>query len=156
MLAENLKMLRKAKGYSQEELASKIHVVRQTVSKWEKGLSVPDAELLTRTAEVLEVPVVRLLGSTEALPEKQQDVPPGTEAIAEQLSRINEQLVIRNRRAGRVWRIIGYILLSVLIFIAVTVMALMLLRTHPVGRRKEPETSKSVCLTLPDSGITPF
>ena len=35
MLAENLKALRKAKGYSQEELAAKIHVVRQTVSKWE-------------------------------------------------------------------------------------------------------------------------
>ena len=52
--------------------------------------------------------------------------------------------------------IIGYILLSVLIFIVVTVMALMLLRTQPGGRRKEPETSKSVCLTLHDSGITPF
>ena len=38
MLAENLKALRKAKGLSQEELAARLHVVRQTVSKWEKGI----------------------------------------------------------------------------------------------------------------------
>lgn len=37
MLAENLKALRKAKGLSQEELAARLHVVRQTVSKWEQG-----------------------------------------------------------------------------------------------------------------------
>ena len=48
MLSENLKNLRKAKGFSQEELAARLHVVRQTVSKWEKGRSVPDAELLVR------------------------------------------------------------------------------------------------------------
>ena len=48
MLAENLKALRKAKGLSQEELAARLHVVRQTVSKWEKGRSVPDADLLDR------------------------------------------------------------------------------------------------------------
>ena len=39
MLSENLKNLRKAKGLSQEELAIKLNVVRQTVSKWEKGAS---------------------------------------------------------------------------------------------------------------------
>ena len=53
MLAENLKALRKAKGLSQEELAARLHVVRQTVSKWEKGRSVPDADLLIRLAEEL-------------------------------------------------------------------------------------------------------
>ena len=54
MLAENLKALRKAKGLSQEELAARLHVVRQTVSKWEKGRSVPDADLLIRLAEELD------------------------------------------------------------------------------------------------------
>ena len=39
MLNENIKVLRKAKGLSQEELAIKLNVVRQTVSKWEKGVS---------------------------------------------------------------------------------------------------------------------
>ena len=53
MLSENLKTLRKARGLSQEELAGRLHVVRQTVSKWEKGLSVPDAELLVRLSEEL-------------------------------------------------------------------------------------------------------
>ena len=53
MFGENLKMLRKQKGFSQEELAVRLHVVRQTISKWEKGLSIPDAEMLIRLAEIL-------------------------------------------------------------------------------------------------------
>jgi len=57
MLKENIKTLRKAKGLSQEELAIKLNVVRQTISKWEQGLSVPDAEMLVKLAEVFEVPV---------------------------------------------------------------------------------------------------
>ena len=63
MFGENLKTLRKQKGFSQEELAARLHVVRQTVSKWEKGLPVPDADALIRLAEVLEVSVSELLGA---------------------------------------------------------------------------------------------
>ena len=63
MFNENLKIIRKAKGYTQEELAIKIHVVRQTISKWEKGLSVPDADMLSKLADVLEINVSELLGS---------------------------------------------------------------------------------------------
>ena len=63
MLNENIKALRKTKGLTQEELAIRINVVRQTVSKWEKGLSVPDADMLQRIAEVLEVDTSQLLGS---------------------------------------------------------------------------------------------
>ena len=61
MFSENLKTLRRQKGFSQEELAARLHVVRQTVSKWEKGQSVPDAGTLIRLAEVLEVSVSELL-----------------------------------------------------------------------------------------------
>ncbi len=39
MLSENLKSFRKSKGISQEELAVRLNVVRQTISKWEKGVS---------------------------------------------------------------------------------------------------------------------
>ena len=39
MFGENLKAMRKAKGYTQQELAMKLNVVRQTVSKWETGVS---------------------------------------------------------------------------------------------------------------------
>ena len=46
MLNENMKALRKSQGLSQEELAVKLNVVRQTISKWEQGLSVPDADML--------------------------------------------------------------------------------------------------------------
>ena len=62
MLKENIKTLRKSKGLSQEELATRLHVVRQTISKWEKNLSVPDADTLIRLAEILEVSVSELLG----------------------------------------------------------------------------------------------
>lgn len=62
MISENIKKYRKAKGMSQEEMAVKLHVVRQTVSKWEQALSVPDAEVLIRMAYLLEVPVSTLLG----------------------------------------------------------------------------------------------
>ena len=64
MLNENIKMLRKSKGLSQEELAIKLNVVRQTVSKWKQGLSVPDAGMLISISEVFETPVSTLLGET--------------------------------------------------------------------------------------------
>ena len=64
MLKENIKAVRKAKGLSQEELAVRLNVVRQTVSKWERGLSVPDSEMLISVSEALETPVSVLLGET--------------------------------------------------------------------------------------------
>lgn len=64
MFNENLRTLRKQKGLSQEELAERVHVVRQTISKWEKGLSVPDADLLIGIAEIFETSVSTLLGDT--------------------------------------------------------------------------------------------
>ena len=64
MLNENIKAIRKSKGLSQEELAIRLNVVRQTVSKWERGLSVPDSDMLIAMSEVLETPVSTLLGET--------------------------------------------------------------------------------------------
>ena len=64
MLSENIKALRKAKGLSQEGLAARLNVVRQTVSKWEQGLSVPDADLLIQISAVLETSASTLLGET--------------------------------------------------------------------------------------------
>ena len=62
MLNENIKALRKSKGLSQQDLADKLNVVRQTISKWEQGLSVPDSDLLIALSEALETPVSTLLG----------------------------------------------------------------------------------------------
>lgn len=66
MLNENIRALRKAKGLSQEELAVRLNVVRQTVSKWENGLSVPDADMLVAIGEAFDTPVSVLLGETVA------------------------------------------------------------------------------------------
>jgi putative transcriptional regulator len=105
MLAENIKTLRKAKGFSQDELAMRLNVVRQTISKWEKGLSVPDANLLIRLAETFEVSVSELLG---AKIENEQELG----IVAEQLSRINEQLVIKNRRSRLIWKTVAIVLIA--------------------------------------------
>lgn len=97
MLSDNIRTVRKNRGFTQEDIANRLHVTRQTISKWEKGLSVPDAEMLSRLADELEVSVSELLGAG-SIPAEQND------AIVEQLSRINEQLSIKNRRARRIWK----------------------------------------------------
>lgn len=116
MLSENLKNLRKKKGITQEELAIRLNVVRQTISKWEKGLSVPDADTLIKLADFFEVSVSDLLGSKV---EKEVD----SNIIADQLSRINEQLAIKNRRSQRIWKTIGIIILT---FIVINILIVIL------------------------------
>lgn len=103
MLSETIKTLRKNKGLTQEELAIRLHVVRQTVSKWEKGLSVPDAVMLQKLAEELDTDVAFLLGTPMV---QAQD----NGVVAEQLARINEQLAIKNRRSKRIWTVVGILL----------------------------------------------
>lgn len=90
MLAENLKKIRKDKGYTQEILAEKLNVVRQTVSKWEKGLSLPDVDMLSKIANVLETDVNILLDGQITTTDQSE--------IVKQLAKINEQLTIKNRR----------------------------------------------------------
>ncbi len=92
MLSENIKAARKAKGLSQEELAVKVNVVRQTISKWEQGLSVPDSDMLISLSEALEMPVSVLLGET--VREQEADE---LKAISEKLEVINLQLAERKR-----------------------------------------------------------
>ena len=115
MFSDNLKAIRKAKGYTQEELAIKLNVVRQTVSKLEKGLSAPDADVLSKIADVLDTKVSVLLGG--AIPE--EDAP---NAVAEQLAKISEQMAIRNRRSKRIWKTVGILLLAVVVFMILLVM----------------------------------
>ena len=98
MLHENIKKLRKQSGLTQEAFAIRLNVVRQTVSKWEKGLSVPDAQTLQRIAEEFDIPVQELLGSQPNTEENQN-------GISDQLARINEQLAVRNRRSANIWKI---------------------------------------------------
>ncbi len=100
MLNENIRNLRKQKGYSQETLAQELNVVRQTVSKWEKGYSVPDAVMLERIAEVLEVSVSDLLGE-ETRPEPKPDL----SQIAAQLTILNDQYAREQARRQKIRKI---------------------------------------------------
>lgn len=89
MLHENLKNYRKKKGLSQEQVALQVHVTRQTLSKWEQGTSVPDAETLVNIAEALDVSVSELMGQTI----KEESVELGE--VAQQLARLNEMMALR-------------------------------------------------------------
>ena len=116
MLNENIKAIRKAKGLSQEDLAIKLHVVRQTISKWEQGLSVPDADMLISISEALETSVSTLLGETVDLPEADD-----LKAMSEKLELINMQFAERKeaRRKFLPWL---FILLGVIIVIVYAVL----------------------------------
>ena len=113
MLSENIKAIRKSKGLSQQELAVRLNVVRQTVSKWEQGLSVPDADVLISLSEVLETPVSTLLGET--VMETESDT---LKAISEKLEVINLQLAQRKsmRRKIIYWSLISLCIILVIVF----------------------------------------
>ena len=118
MLNENLKAARKSKGLSQEELAVKLHVVRQTVSKWEQGLSVPDSDMLISISEALETPVDTLLGETVI--ETEVD---NIKAISEKLDVINWQLAQRKntRRKFIHWLLISLSAIIIVVFAALVI-----------------------------------
>lgn len=105
---EKLIEIRKKQGLSQEELGMELQVSRQIISKWETGLSVPDADTLSKLADVLEIKVSELLGS-EIKEETNKN------EVAEQLAKISEQLALKNRRHKRIWKVIGFILLAVIV-----------------------------------------
>ena len=113
MLNENIRVIRKSKGLSQEELAIKLHVVRQTISKWEQGLSVPDSDMLIAISEALETPVSTLLGET--VQESQAD---DLRAISEKLEIINLQLAQRKATRRKIihWLLISFCVVIVIIF----------------------------------------
>jgi len=104
MLKDNLKTLRKNKGLSQEELSIKLNVVRQTISKWESGLSVPDAEMLITISEIFETPVSEILG--ESIGEKEKN---DLKAISEKLEVINEQLSIKQKQKRK--RVVNFLII---------------------------------------------
>lgn len=117
MLNENLSRLRRERGLTQEALAIKLNVVRQTISKWENGTAVPDADTLCKIADALDVPVADLLGIQE--PEEKMDMT----AVASTLAEINEQLAIRNRRGGNIIKAILGIVIGLFLLIAIVIVA---------------------------------
>ena len=134
MLNENIKAIRKSKGLTQEELAIKLNVVRQTISKWEQGLSVPDSDMLISISEALETPVSTLLGET-VIESKADDL----KAISEKLEIINLQLA--QRKITR--RKILHCLLISLCAVIVTVFAVLIVLNSPYlgWDYSDPETA---------------
>nr|WP_316624869.1 helix-turn-helix domain-containing protein [uncultured Ruminococcus sp.] len=134
MLSENIKTIRKAKGLTQEELAVKLNVVRQTISKWEQGLSVPDSEMLLALSEALETPVSALLG--EAITEPEAD---DLKAISQKLEVINLQLSKRqqSRRKTAHWLFIS----SAIVIVLITAVLLFLNSPYAGWNYHNPETA---------------
>lgn len=119
MLSDNIKRIRKSKGLSQEELAIKLNVVRQTVSKWENGLSVPDSDMLITLADELDTSVNVLLGETVT-----ESMTVDLKVISKKLEIINLQLAKRNMVKIKTIRLILIALCAfiVLVFVALTIM----------------------------------
>ena len=138
MLGDNIKALRKQKGYSQETMANQLNVVRQTISKWEKGQSVPDAYMLEQIAELLEVPVSTLLGDT--IPEEtslSRD-----DEIVTQLAILNAQLANQARSRRRTIKIA--VISIIAIFISMIVLYFGALILFGAVTRTDAEELKKV------------
>ena len=134
MLNENIKAIRKAKGLSQQELAIKLNVVRQTISKWEQGLSVPDSDMLVFISEALETPVSTLLG--ENIVETEAD---SLKAISEKLEVINLQLAQRKTTRRK---FLHWLLISLCAVIVVVFSVLIVINSPYLGwDYSEPETA---------------
>ena len=138
MLSDNIKMLRKKNGYSQETLAEQLHVVRQTVSKWEKGISVPDAVMLERMAELFDVPVSVLLGGG---PEVEEEQPSELNEIAQQLAVLNDQLV---QQAVRRRKVIRYAFAGVFAAVFVLIGAAVALRIYTESQLRDEASLRTV------------
>ena len=134
MLNENIKAIRKSKGLSQEELAIKLNVVRQTISKWEQGLSVPDSDMLISISEVLETLVSTLLGET-VVESKVDDF----KVLSEKLEVINLQLA--QRKATR-QKILHWLFISLCAVIVIISAVLIILNSPSLGwDYSDPETA---------------
>lgn len=134
MLSENIKTARKSKGLSQEELAVKLNVVRQTISKWEQGLSVPDSDMLIALSDALATPVSALLGEFAVRAEADD-----LKAIAEKLEIINLQLA-RQKAARR--KTLHWLLIALCAVTVIIAAALVLLNSPYLGwNYSDPETA---------------
>lgn len=106
MFNENLKLYRKEKNLSQEQLAQQLHVVRQTISKWENGISLPDANLLSKLSDILGVSVGDLLGINIEVPEGKKEL----DVIEDEISKLNKNIEMYKNKLKTFKRRIGVII----------------------------------------------
>lgn len=134
MLKDNIKRLRKQRRLSQDNLAQRVHVVRQTVSKWERGSSVPDADTLRALAEALDTTPNDLLGE-HAPPMAASNSGSGAEPDAEMLALragLLEAQVAQKDAAATIYR--RTVLIFAAICIAILVAAAIWAMNEPMNR----------------------
>ena len=134
MLSKNIQSIRKSKGLSQQELAIQLNVVRQTISKWEQGLSVPDSDMLISISEVLEVPVSTLLGET-VVETKVDDL----KVLSEKLEIINLQLAQKKIARRKIMQGLLIALCSIIVIISAALIALN--SPYLILNNNDPETA---------------
>ena len=147
MLQENIRAIRRARGLSQEEVARQLHITRQTLSKWENGQSVPDAQLLLHLAEILDTPVSELLGGPVELAGEDVDT------VAQQLERLNSLLAERNRRSRRIWKVVAGVLIGAA---ALTVLMLLFSRFAFRSFIAEPNISSGTEVVVEGSNLPSY
>lgn len=112
MLKDTIKKLRTEQGLSQDELAERVHVVRQTVSKWERGTSVPDADSLVALARALGVSAAELLGESAMVEKKPDD-------LAWETSLLDERIASESQRLDRLVRALKWTLVGAAVMVLV-------------------------------------
>ena len=128
-IGKKLLYLRQQRGLSQEELASALHVSRQTISKWESDLSLPDMKMMLSISQFYDVSVTELLGVDEK--ENSQE---SIEHIYEQTKVVLDKLTKETqKRRTRDWIIIGTCISSIVIMC----MFFWLIYFKPVIRKSE-------------------
>ena len=110
IFSEKLLTLRKAKGITQEQLAEKLDVSRQSISKWESGQSVPELEKIVALSTIFDVSTDYLLKSSEI-----DDLSVKTEMLEKQL----QQMLLREQRQHRIWACSLYSIAVYLVFFAI-------------------------------------
>ena len=153
MLNENLSRIRRERGLTQAALANKLNVVRQSISKWENGTAVPDADMLCRLADALDVPAQELLRGPER--EAKMD----TTADARQRTETNERRAVRSRISGNALKAalgaaIGMVLLMALIMVLkLSADALVVGRSAAVQGAAAEEAAAGIAIELGEDGI---
>lgn len=153
MLNENLSRIRRERGLTQESLAIKLNVVRQTVSKWKNGTAVPDVDMLCRIADALDASVAELLGS----PERKDKM--DMTAIAKSLAEINEQLVVRNRKSNTALKIVLGVAMGLFLLIAVVITLSIFTGTSVIDNnmaRQKVDSEENSGIVLDENEIPPL
>lgn len=108
--SEKLLTLRKAKDLTQEQLAEKLNVSRQSVSKWESGQAVPELEKIVAMSVVFDVTTDYLLKSSEI-----DDLSVKTEMLEKQ----QQQMLVREQRQQKIRECVLYVIVIYLVLLAV-------------------------------------